>query len=274
MKSIIFNRHGGPEVLEFAKLADPSPERGHAQIKLAAAALNRMDIFVRIGWPGLKLKLPHILGADGAGEIAALGDEVTGWSIGDKVVINSNLGCGKCSYCRKGQDNLCTSWHLLGETINGTYSEYVSLPTHQLFKLPKDFSYQIAAASGLVFHTAWHSLITKGKLKADESVLIIGASGGVNTASIQIAKYVGSRVIVIGSTQEKLELAASLGADDLVTRKPNKDWSKSIYELTSKEGVDVVVDNVGTTFPQSLRTLKRGGAIVNSWKYCRAEVRN
>ena len=259
MRSIIFNQHGGSEVLEMVELPDPAPLKDQVLIKLSAAALNRMDIFVRTGWPGLKLSFPHILGADGAGEIFALGDGVRDWNIGDKVVINSNLGCGTCEYCQKGMDNLCANWHLLGETVNGTYTEILSLPTHQLFKLPDDFSFEVAAASGLVFHTAWHSLITRGRLKTKETVLIVGASGGVNTASIQIAKYIGARVIVIGSNQEKLNLAASLGADDLVLRTPKEDWAKTIFSLTGRRGVDIVVDNVGVTFPQSLRALKKGG---------------
>ncbi|MFN2215507.1 MAG: zinc-binding dehydrogenase [Anaerolineales bacterium] len=262
MRSVIFNHHGGPEVLVMADMPIPIVKKGHALVKLSAAALNRMDIFVRNGWPGLKLELPHIPGADGAGEILALGDETNGWNTGDHVVINSNLGCGDCEWCKKGLDNLCTNWHLLGETVRGTYTEIISIPVRQLYKLPQDFSYEVAAASGLVFLTAWHSLITKGKLSPGETVLIIGASGGVNTASIQIAKFYNARVIVVGSTPEKLELAESLGADNLVLRTPNEDWSKTVYNLTSKKGVDIVVDNVGTTFPLSLRSLRKGGRLL------------
>jgi NADPH:quinone reductase-like Zn-dependent oxidoreductase len=262
LRSVIFNHHGGPEVLELVDLPSPDVKKGHALVKLSTAALNRMDILVRIGWPGLKLELPHIPGADGAGEIIALGDDVKGWNIGDHVVINSNLGCGQCENCKKGLDNLCNNWHLLGETVNGTFTEILSIHTRQLFKLPRDFSYEIAAASSLVFHTAWHSMITKGRLTAGETVLIIGASGGVNTASIQIAKYFHAKVIVIGSSKEKLKLAESLGSDELVLRVPREDWSKSVYNLTSRRGVDMVVDNVGTTFPLSLRSLRKGGRLL------------
>jgi NADPH:quinone reductase-like Zn-dependent oxidoreductase len=262
MKAILFHHHGDSDVLKLSDFPDPILQSGHVIVKLHAAALNHMDIFVRIGWPGLKLAYPHILGADGAGVICDLADDVSGWKIGDRVVINANLGCGHCEFCLNDQDNMCEHWHLLGETIRGTYAEYIAIPARQLFKLPEDINFQTAAAAGLVFQTAWHSLITKGNLLPEETVLIIGSSGGVCTASIQIAKYIGAKSIVIGSTTEKLALAESLGADELILRDKNEDWSKTVFLSTEKRGVDVVVDNVGTTFPQSLRALRRGGRLV------------
>jgi NADPH:quinone reductase-like Zn-dependent oxidoreductase len=262
MKAVLFHQHGGPEVLKLEDFPTPMLQQGHALVKLHAAALNHMDIFVRIGWSGLKLEYPHILGADGAGEIDALAEDVTGWKIGDRVVINANLGCGECEFCLNNKDNMCRNWHLLGETIRGTYAEYISIPIRQLYKLPDDISYPTAAAAGLVFQTAWHSLITRGHLKSEETVLIIGASGGVGTASIQVSKYIGAKIIVVGSTPDKLALAESLGADVLILRKQNEDWAKTVFNLTNKSGVDVVVDNVGTTFPQSFRTLRKGGRLL------------
>ena len=262
MKAIIFNEHGSPEVLKYADLPVPEPARGQVLIKLHAAALNRVDLLVRAGWRGLNLALPHILGADGAGEIAALGEGVDGWRVGDRVVINANLGCGICDFCLAGKDNLCRNWHLLGETIRGTYAEFILLPPKQLFHLPDSFDYHAAAASSLVYQTAWHSLITRGKLRPGEKVLIVGASGGVNTASIQIAKLTGASPIVVGSDEKKLELAERLGADILINRAKTENWSKEIFKLTNRQGVDVVVDNVGTTFPLSLRALRKGGRLL------------
>jgi len=262
MKAVLLNHHGGPDVLQYSDYPTPIPEKGHALVKLHAAALNHMDLFVRTGWPGLKLDYPHILGADGAGEIYALANDVTGWKVGERVVLNANLGCGECEYCLNQQDNMCRNWHLLGETIRGTNAEYISLPTRQLYKLPDDISFQTAAAAGLVFQTAWHSLVTRGHLKLEETVLIIGASGGVCTASIQISKYIGSKVIVVGSSLEKLALATSLGANEVILRKPGEDWSKLVFNYTNKRGVDVVVDNVGTTFPLSFRSLRKGGRLL------------
>jgi NADPH2:quinone reductase len=262
MKTVLFHKHGGPEVLEYADFPAPEPQAGEVLVRLHAAALNRMDVFVRNGWPGLKLDLPHINGADGAGEIAALGAGVADFKVGDPVVINANLGCGQCDFCLNKQDNLCRNWHLLGETIRGTYAEYVCVNTRQLYKLPVGFDPHTAAAAALVYQTAWHSMVTRGNVKAGETVAIVGAGGGVNSASIQIAKYLGAQVVVIGSNAEKLKAAQAIGADILIDRSQNEDWSKAVFIATEKRGVDVVVDNVGTTFPLSLRALKKGGRLL------------
>jgi NADPH:quinone reductase-like Zn-dependent oxidoreductase len=262
MKTLLFRQHGGPEVLEYTDFPTPEPKTGEVLIRLRAAALNRMDVFVRNGWPGLKLELPHINGADGAGEIAALGSAISDFKTGDRVAINANLGCGKCDFCLNKQDNLCRDWHLLGETIRGTYAEFICLPARQLYKLPKGFDYHSSVAAALVYQTAWHSMVKRGGVKAGETVAIVGAGGGVNSASIQIAKYLGARVVVVGSNPEKLTQAESLGADILIDRSKEADWSKAIFFATEKRGVDVVVDNVGTTFPLSLRALRKGGRLL------------
>lgn len=262
MKAVLFNQHGGPEVLEYTDFDTPKPGAGQALVWLRAAALNRMDLWVREGWPGIKLEYPHISGADGAGDIAALGDGVSGWSLGDQVVINPSLNCGHCEFCLAGQDNLCNKWALLGETVRGTLAEYVIVPSTNLFSLPADYDPHQAAAAALVFQTAWHSLITRGGLRPGETVLVVGASGGVNTAAIQIAKLAGAVVYVVGSSEDKLALAESLGADYLIDRSKEENWSKAVFQLTNRRGVDVVVDNVGTTFPQSFRTARKGGRIL------------
>ena len=284
MKAVLFRQHGGPEVLEYTEFPTPEPKSGEALIRLHAAALNRVDVMVRNGWPGIRLELPHINGADGAGEIVALpkstGTVVSGapaetkrydkrseietreLEIGDHVVINANLGCGECEFCLDGKDNMCRKWHLLGETVRGTYAEYVSLPVKQLYRLPKDFDLHQAAAAALVYQTAWHSLVKRGNIQKGETVLIVGAGGGVTTASLQIAKCMGANVIVVGSDSTKLEMAESLGADILIDRSKEEDWSKAAFLATDKRGVDLVVDNVGTTFIQSLRVLRKGGRLL------------
>lgn len=262
MKSIFFHKHGDIDVLEYGELPTPEPGAGQVLVRLKAAALNRLDLWVREGWSGLKLEYPHIPGADGAGEIAKLGDGVDNWSVGDRVVINSNLSCGTCEYCLAGFDNRCLKWGLLGETQSGTYAEYIAVPARNLFLLPDDFPNHTAAATALVFHTAWHSLITRGKLRAGETVLIVGASGGVNQACIQVAKLSGATVFVIGSSSEKLALADSLGADFLIDRTQESSWSGVVHEITNKRGVDIVVDNVGTTFPESFKAARKGGHIL------------
>jgi len=262
MKAILFHTHGGAEVLSYSDFPTPQPNSGEVLIRLKAAALNRMDVLVRNGWQGLKLEYPHIPGADGAGEVAELGEGATGFTVGERVVINANLGCGQCEACQNGRDNLCQSWHLLGETVRGTYCEYISLPAKQLYKMPDDFGFHEAAAAALVYQTAWHSMKIRGGVKAGETVAIVGAGGGVNSASIQIGKYLGAKVIVIGSNAEKLQQAEAIGADVLIDRSKEADWAKAVYLATNKRGADVAVDNVGTTFPLSLRALAKGGRLL------------
>lgn len=231
-------------------------------VKLKASALNRVDIWTRQGWPGIKLEYPHIPGADGAGIVGAVGDGVTNFAPGDRVVIDGNLGCGKCEPCAAGQDNLCADWRLLGETVRGTYAECIALPERQLLKIPNGVQFETAAAAALVYLTAWHSLVVRGGLRAGESLLVVGASGGVNTASIQVAKHLGAVVYVVGSNAEKLAKAQELGADVLIDRS-QEEWSKAVFKLTGRRGVDVVVDNVGAgTLGSSMRAVRKGGRIL------------
>jgi NADPH:quinone reductase-like Zn-dependent oxidoreductase len=260
MKAAYFQQHGGPEVMTYGDQSDPQPRSGEVLVKVHVAAMNRVDKWIRDGWPGLKLALPHIPGSDGAGTVESPGGSA--FAKGDRVVINSNSGCGECEFCLAGQDNLCSRWHLLGETTSGTYAELIAVPARQLLRIPDAISFETAAASALVCLTAWHSLITKGKLRPGETVLVIGAGGGVNTAAIQIAKLAGCTVYVVGSNQTKLQGAQTLGADILIDRS-KEDWGKRIYQVTAKRGVDVVVDNVGAaTMMSSFRAVRRGGRIL------------
>lgn len=265
MKAAFFRAHGGPEVMEYGGLPAPQPGAGEVLVQIKAAALNRVDKWVRDGWPGLKLELPHIPGSDGAGVVAELGSgrpQESSLQPGDRVVVNTSVGCGVCDFCAAGQDNLCSQWHLLGETTRGTDAEYVVVPERQLLGLPGDFPFEQAAAAALVFQTAWHSLVTRGQLRAGETVLVVGAGGGVNTASIQIAKFAGCTVYVVGSDAGKCARAQALGADVTIDRSQD-DWGKKVYQLTNKRGVDVVVDNVGAaTMMTSLRCARKGGRIL------------
>lgn len=262
MKAVLFYQHGGPEALTYTDIDDPQPGPGEVLVRLEAAALNRLDVWVRRGWPGIRLEYPHIPGADGAGVIAGLGAGAARWQVGQRVVINSNLGCGFCPACLAGQDNRCASWQLLGETRRGTYAEYVCVPEVQVLALPQGFDAHIAAAAALVFHTAWHSLVVRDQVRPGETVLVVGAAGGVNTACIQIARLAGARVMVVGSGAAKLAVAQELGAEVLIDRSVDENWARRVYELTGKRGADVVVDNVGTTFPLSFRAAAKGGRVL------------
>lgn len=262
MKAVLISSYGSPAVLQYSDHPVPSPGPGEVLVRITAAALNHLDLWVRAGWPGIKHTLPHIPGADGAGEIAALGEGVTSRRIGERVVINASIGCWECTACLAGLDNQCRSWEMLGETRAGTHAQYTVVPARNLHTIPDGFPAEHAAAAGLVFQTAWHSLITRGGLQAGESVLVVGASGGTNTAYIQVAKLAGAQVLVVGSNAEKLALAESLGADILIDRTAEENWSKSVYLATGKRGVDIVVDNVGTTYLHSFRAARKGGRIL------------
>jgi NADPH:quinone reductase-like Zn-dependent oxidoreductase len=262
MQAAYFEQHGGPQVMQYGPWPEPQPGPGEVLVRIEFAALNRVDKWIRDGWPGLKLKLPHIPGSDGAGQVAGLGDGVQHLALGQRVVLNTNVGCGRCEFCLAGHDNLCVRWHLMGETTAGTNAQLVVMPERQLLPVPEAFPLDQAAAAALVFQTAWHSLITRGQLRPGETVLIIGAAGGLNTAAIQVAKLAGCTVYVVGSDEHKLALAQSLGADVLIDRS-QEDWGKKVYQMTGKRGVDVVVDNVGApTMMTSLRSARKGGRIL------------
>ena len=263
MKAIALREHGDLDNVAYMDV--PRPEIGLDEILLEvkAAALNRLDLWVLPGWPSLRLEMPHVLGADGAGVVAAVGEEVTNVNVGDRVALDPTVSCGQCAYCLAGWENRCDHFQLMGEHRPGFFSEYAAVPARNALKMPEDVSFETAAAASLVFVTAWHSLITEGGLRAGEEVLVVGAGGGVNTAAIQIARLAGAgRIVVVGSSDEKLALARQLGADVLINRH-EEEWGKAVYKATDKQGVDVVVDNVGAaTYHKSLRSLKKGGRLL------------
>ncbi len=263
MRAILLEQHGPAENLRFVTdHPAPEPGPGEVRVRVRAAALNRLDIWVRNGWPGIKLPLPHIPGADAAGDVDKVGPGVTGWNPGDRVVIDPSVSCGRCEYCLSGRQNLCDQFKILGEDASGTYAEYVVVSARNLLKLPDHVSYAEAAAAALVYLTAWHSLITKANLRAGESVLVVGAGGGVNSASIQIARFAGATVYAVASNAAKAEEAKRLGAHEVIDRSV-EDWSRAMFQRTKRLGVDVVVDNVGKdTIFGSIRAVRKGGRIL------------
>lgn len=263
MKAAVITGHGGLEVVQVANdLPVPEPGAGEVRIAIKAAALNRLDLWVRMGWPGLKLAMPHITCADGAGVVDAVGTGVTAFAPGDRVCIDPTIVDPDSPALMTGMENQ-SRIHLLGESVPGVAAEYVVLPSRNLMKIPDGFGFNEAAAAGLVYVTAWHSLMTRGGLRTGESVLIVGAGGGVNSASIQIAKLAGATVYAVGSNAEKCARAKELGADVTINREETPEWSKVMYKLTNKQGVDVVIDNVGTsTFNDSIRSARIGGRIL------------
>ena len=231
-------------------------------MRLHAAGLNHLDIHIREGIPTLKLTLPHVLGADGAGHISAVGSDVTDLEVGDRVVLDPGITCGRCEYCVRGEESLCADYKILGEHLPGTYAEQIAVPAQNAVKIPTDLRFEAAAAAPLVFGTAWRMLVTRAGIRPGEDVLILGAGSGLSTAAIQIAKLAGCTVFVTSSSDEKLQKAKALGADVLVNYK-TMPWSKAVWELTGRRGVDVIVDHVGqATFKDSVRSLRKGGRVI------------
>jgi NADPH:quinone reductase-like Zn-dependent oxidoreductase len=262
MRALLQGGHGDTSRLAMGDVADPRPGAGEAVVALRAAALNHLDLFVLAGLPGLTLTFPHIGGADGAGIIAAVGEGVSAWNVGDEVVINPGLSCGVCEFCAHGEESECASFRLLGEHTTGTFAEFVSVPVVCLARRPPHLGWPEAAALPLVFLTAWRMLITRARLRPGETVLIHGIGGGVAQAALAIAKCAGATVFVTSSDDGKLECARSLGADATINYAAT-DVVKEVRTLTQKRGVDVVVESTGAaTWLVSLRCAAKGGRIV------------
>ncbi|HKY59475.1 MAG TPA: zinc-binding dehydrogenase [Gemmatimonadota bacterium] len=261
MRAAYIARHGGPEVVEVGPRPLPEPGPGEVRVRVVAAALNHLDLWVRGGIPGVTLQLPHVLGADGAGVVDVVGPGVETPSPGDQVLIQPGLFCGRCEFCLRGEESLCIRYRLLGEHVDGTLAEAVVVPAVNTVRKPRGLDWEKAAAFPLVYETAWRLVMTAGRLRAGESVLIHGVGGGVSAAALQIARYAGAYVYVTSSSREKLDRALAAGAD-LAIDYATEDVPARIRELTGKRGVDLVVDNVGqATWQDSIECVARGGRI-------------
>lgn len=262
MKAIVFEQHGGPEVLKLMEVADPQIKADEVLIEVHACALNHLDVWVRSGLPGIKIPLPHILGNDVAGVVREVGELVSWTKKGDEVMVQPGLSCGHCIECLSGRDNMCDSYDILGYRRDGGYAELVAVPGVNVVPKPKDLGWPEAAALPLVTLTAWHMLVTQARLQPGEDVLIHAAGSGVGSMGIQIAKLFGARVIATASNAEKLARARELGADETINY-TRDDWPKEVKRLTDRRGVDVVFEHTGeTTWPGSLVSLKKGGRLV------------
>ncbi len=262
MKAVVFDRHGGPEVLRSEDVPEPAPARGDVVIEVKAASINHIDIFLRRGMPGIKVPMPKIIGSDAAGVIREIGLEVSGLRIGQRVTINPGISCGHCEFCAAGFGSQCLTYAMVGENTDGAYAQLLKVPSHIVLPIPDSISFEDAAAAPLVFMTAWSMMVNKGNIRPGEDVLILGAGAGVGTAAIQIAKMVGCRVFATASTEEKLQRAKQLGADFLINYK-TEEFDKKVRDLTNRRGVDVVVDYIGAdTWVRSLRSARRGGRVL------------
>src|SRR5512140_730719 len=263
MKAVFLEKHGGNDVLSYGDRPDPAPKPGEVLVRLEAAALNRLDVFVRNGMPGVPVSFPHVPGADGTGVVEAVGEGVKGLTPGAKVVLQPGISCGRCEFCQSGDSSLCVDFKILGEHCSGTLAEKIAVPAQNVFPCPANLTVEEAAAFPLAAMTAWRMLITRARLRAGETVLIHGIGGGVSTFALQIAKVAGSSLVVVTTAgAEKAKKAKELGADVVLDYK-EVDVGKKVREITSKRGVDVVVDSVGgPAWRTSLTAAAKKGRIV------------
>lgn len=261
MKAAIFSEHGGPEVIRIAEVETPHPGPGEVRVEVRASSLNHLDLWVRRGLP-VGTSMPHIGGADIAGVVEAAGAGVEAIAVGARVVVDPSLACGRCEWCRRGEQSLCAEYRIIGEHTQGGFAQYAVVPAANLLPLPDSVAFEDAAAAALVFLTAWRGLVTRGGLRAGEDVLITGASGGVGTAAVQIARLAGARVFAVTSGEEKARRLRELGAD-VVYDRGEVDYSREVWRDTGKRGVDVIFDSVGrAAWEGNLRALARGGRLV------------
>lgn len=262
MKAIIFDHHGGPEVLQFRQVADPQIKSDEILVAVRACALNHLDVWVRNGLPGIKIPLPHILGNDVAGVVREVGDLVTWVKIGDEVMVQPGVSCGHCIECLTGNDSMCDEYDMIGYRRDGGYAELVAVPGVNSIPKPKNLSWPEAAALPLVTLTAWHMLVARAQIKPGEDILIHAAGSGVGSIAIQIAKLHGASVITTAGSDAKLAKARELGADETINYS-SEDWPKQIKRLTNGRGVDIVFEHTGAaTWPGSIAALKNNGRLV------------
>jgi len=252
MKAVRFHQHGGPEVLRYEDAPDPQPAEGRAIVRVRACALNHLDLWERRGLDRVKLPLPHISGADVAGEVL---------ETGQRVMLQPGVRCGACAACRRGDDNQCVRYDVLGLRSDGGYAELISVPLENLIPIPATLDFITAAAFPLTFLTAWHMLVTRGRLGEGDVVLVLAGGSGVGQAAIQLARHFGARVFAT-SAPEKAQRTRALGAEQVFDHY-SVDFSKEVRRLTDGRGVDIVVEHVGeATWDRSVRALATGGRLV------------
>jgi NADPH:quinone reductase-like Zn-dependent oxidoreductase len=260
MKAVRIHQFGGPEVLAYEDVPDPRPRKDQVLVGVRACALNHLDIWVRKGLPGVKL--PHILGSDIAGEIVEVGEYVTGVQAGQRVLLAPMHFCGHCPKCVAGVQNQCREFTVLGNGVDGGNCELIAVPAANVIPIPESLDFNQAASVPLVFLTAWHMLVGRAGVRLGNTVLVLGASSGVGTAAIQIAKLFHCRVITTAGDESKLEKARAIGADHGIHHYKQK-ISEEVRRITNNEGVDVVVEHVGAaTWDESMKSLKSGGTLV------------
>ena len=260
MKAVRIHQFGGPEVLTYGDIPDAQPRKDQVLVRVRACSLNHLDIWVRKGLPGVKL--PHILGSDVAGEVVEVGEYVSGFKAGQRVLLSPMHYCGHCEKCVAGVQNQCRAFTVLGNGVDGGNCELIAASAANVIPIPDSLDFNQAASVPLVFVTAWHMLIALAGVRPGQTVLVLGASSGVGIAAIQIAKLFHCRVITTAGDEAKLAKGRELGADYGINHYQQK-ISDEVRKITNKEGVDIVVEHVGAaTWDESVKSLKTGGTLV------------
>ena len=262
MKAVRIHKHGGLDALMYDDIQEPDCPPDRVKVKVKAAAINHLDIWVRKGLPGMPISLPLVLGSDASGTIVEVGSQVHNFQTGNDVVIQPGTFCGSCHYCKERKENYCFEYGILGETENGTLAEYVILDSVNLYKKPEHLSFSDAAAMQLAFMTAYQMLIIRAKLQPDETVLIYGGSSGIGSAAIQISRDLGANVIATSGSDLKCEFSKKIGAHHVVNHN-RENWQDEIKVITKMNGVNVVFEHIGSaTWKESIRLLTKGGRLV------------
>ncbi|SFR55183.1 zinc-binding dehydrogenase [Halogeometricum limi] len=262
MQAVQFSEHGDRDVLEYGEFPDPEAGRDEVVVDVKAAALNHLDIWTRRGLPGVELEMPHIPGSDMAGVVHEVGEGVTRFEPGDRVALIAGVAGEHSEFTRKGDPTLAHDFHIIGEHVRGVHAEYAAVPAANLVPVPEGVDWEVAGSASLVFQTAWRMLVDRGEIRPGESVLVLGASGGVGHAAVQIADHAGAEVFATASTDEKLRYAEECGADHTINYESD-DFAAAIRDATGRRGVDMVVDHIGAaTYEDSLKSLRKGGRVV------------
>lgn len=262
MKAVYFTGHGEIDVLTYGELPDPVPGHGEVLVRVRACGVNHVDLWVRRGLPFLKVAFPFVPGVDIAGEVAAVGPETSAVQVGARVVVSPGVSCGRCERCLSGWDNHCDRYRLIGEHLPGGYAELVKVPAQNVFPLPQEMSFEVAACLPAAFGTAWNMVFAKAKLEPGEWVLVHAGGSGVGSAAIQLARMAGANVITTAGTDEKVEKAKALGAHYGINYKTHE-FLHEVRRITKKRGVDVVIEHIGEdVWERSLLCLTTGGRLV------------
>jgi 2-desacetyl-2-hydroxyethyl bacteriochlorophyllide A dehydrogenase len=252
---------GTPGTFEIRDLPEPRAAAGEVVVQVKACGLNHLDLWLESGGLPVRVPLPRTPGGEVAGIVSELGANVTGWSVGDRVALQSNLFCGECEFCKRGDESLCLKGQILGVNQDGGFAEKVLAPASALVRLPAGLDFETSAALTLAGSTAMHMLTNRTQVNRGDWVLVMGGASGVGSAAIQIAKQLGATVITTGSTETKRKLATDLGADFVLDT--NSDWPSEARKITKRRGVDLVVEHVGgDVLKKCFECLVRGGTIV------------